>query len=86
MEDLTKLIGKTLKREDVILKVRSVSVGESGTVYIHPGDHVSGSFGWTYRNPDGNLVGKWEVVADTCKHGRGMTDYCEPCDRVHGRE
>jgi hypothetical protein len=22
--------------------------------------------------------------ADVCEHGRGMTDYCQPCGRVNG--
>jgi len=24
------------------------------------------------------------LVDDECEHGKGMSDYCEPCGRIHG--
>ena len=27
------------------------------------------------------FVGEW--LMDVCDHGKGMTDYCEPCGRIH---
>lgn len=33
-----------------------------------------------------HIKGKFEGDAVKCKHGRAMTDYCEPCGRVNGGE
>lgn len=58
--NLRELLGMTLKRDDVIVKVRSISIRDAGHVYIHPGD--PSTFGWTFLMPDGTLCGKWSVV------------------------
>jgi len=34
----------------------------------------------------GSIPGVQEALKDEpkCEHGKGMTDYCEPCGRIHG--
>lgn len=62
MGNLRELIGKTVKRNDVILKIGSVSVRNCGTVYIHPGE--PDTFGWTFLTPSGQLAGDWHIVGE----------------------
>jgi len=47
-----------------------------------------------YENHAPALRLSWPVTAlelevamgDVCEHGKGLTDYCEPCGRIHGGE
>jgi len=76
IEDLRDLMGKRLTRGDVMIRVKSVSIGLSKTIYIHSGSPDI-SFGWTYRNSDGSMCGKWVVVIEGVEFQRiPLEDIC----------
>lgn len=58
IQDLKKLVGLQMVREDVAVNVGTISIQSDGRTYIHP--EGATSFGWTFLYEDGKFCGNWK--------------------------